>query len=158
LASGSISKQAPDGVTIPSVVNTVEHLFGQILSRPYLTLRDRRLLTFGATSMLGRPDLLETQLRGSMENREFTVDQLREIVLHLHHYAGWPNGEHGASSLRKAHRRSFSAARLLTWAQHVRPRRRSRRMTVSYVSFFNPRRQFQYCSTSTVAKAVNHAA
>jgi hypothetical protein len=24
--------------------------------------------------------------------------------------------------------------------------------------FFNPRRQFQYCSTSTVAKAVNDAA
>ena len=86
------SKQVTDAVTIPSVVNTVEHLFGQILSRPYLTVRDRRLLTFGATSMLGRPDLLETQLRGSMDNREFTVDQLREIVLHLHHYAGWPNG------------------------------------------------------------------
>ena len=27
-----------------------------------------------------------------MDNREFTVDQLREIVLHLHHYTGWPNG------------------------------------------------------------------
>jgi 3-hydroxyisobutyrate dehydrogenase-like beta-hydroxyacid dehydrogenase/alkylhydroperoxidase/carboxymuconolactone decarboxylase family protein YurZ len=86
------NKQVPAGITIPSIVTTVEHLFGQILARPYLTLRDRRLLTFGATAMLGRPDLLETQLRGAMVNAEFTVDQLREIVLHLHHYAGWPNG------------------------------------------------------------------
>lgn len=85
------SKQVPDGITIPSVVTTVEHLFGQILSRPYLTLRDRRLLTFGVTAMVGRADLLQTQLRGAMANQEFTVDQLREIVLQLMHYAGWPN-------------------------------------------------------------------
>lgn len=86
------SDQVPAGIMIPSVIDTVEHLFGEIWSRGYLTMRDRRLLTLGATAMLGRGDLLETQFRGAASHNEFTVDQLREIVLHLHYYASWENG------------------------------------------------------------------
>lgn len=76
----------------PSVRVTVDHLFADVWARPYLTLRDRRLATLGVTAMLGRRDLVETQLRGALANDEFTDDQLRELALHLHHYAGWPNG------------------------------------------------------------------
>ncbi|WP_264068720.1 NAD(P)-binding domain-containing protein [Mycolicibacterium komossense] len=85
-------QQVPTGITIPSIVHTVDQLFGNVWARPYLTLRDRRLLTFGATAMLGRPELLRTQLRGALANEEFTVEQLREIVVHMHYYGGWPNG------------------------------------------------------------------
>ncbi|MQY21654.1 NAD-binding protein [Nocardia macrotermitis] len=82
----------PPGTTIPSVEHTVEQLFAQVWARPYLTLRDRRLLTFGVTAMRDRGDMLRTQLTGALANREFTVDQLREIVVHLHYYTGWPAG------------------------------------------------------------------
>ena len=85
------SKQIPAD-PIPSIDQTVEHLFAEVWSRPYLTTRDRRLLTIGATAMLGRSDLLEVQLRGALNNGEFTVDQLREIALHSQYYAGWGNG------------------------------------------------------------------
>ncbi|WP_067683493.1 NAD(P)-binding domain-containing protein [Nocardia miyunensis] len=86
------SDLVPEGSTVPSIVDSVEGVFGQVWSRPYLTLRDRRLLTLGVTAMLGRADLLEVQLRGAIANREFTVDQLREVVLHLSRYVGPGHG------------------------------------------------------------------
>ena len=42
--------------------------------------------------MLGRQDLLETQLRGAVTNGELTAAQLRELAFQLHPYAGWGNG------------------------------------------------------------------
>jgi 4-carboxymuconolactone decarboxylase len=73
-------------------VPTVEELFGRAWSRPYCRLRDRLPLTSGASAMLGRPDLLRTQLAGALANQEFTVAQLRERVLHLKYCTGRPDG------------------------------------------------------------------
>ena len=86
------SKLVPEGTTVPSMTETVEHLFADIWARPYLTLRDRRLLTIGVNAALGRGDLVEIQLGGALANRELTREQLRELVLHLHFYTGWGNG------------------------------------------------------------------
>jgi 3-hydroxyisobutyrate dehydrogenase-like beta-hydroxyacid dehydrogenase/alkylhydroperoxidase/carboxymuconolactone decarboxylase family protein YurZ len=76
----------------PAMVDTVEHLFGDIWSRTQLTLRDRRLLAIGATTVLGKQDLLEVQLKGATQNQEFTAAQLREIQLFMTYYAGVENG------------------------------------------------------------------
>jgi 3-hydroxyisobutyrate dehydrogenase-like beta-hydroxyacid dehydrogenase len=86
------STLVPENTPVPSMNFTVEQLFGEIWARPFLNLRDRRLLTLGVTAMLGRGDLLEVQLRGALANGELTVEQLRELVLHLHPYVGWGNG------------------------------------------------------------------
>jgi 4-carboxymuconolactone decarboxylase len=88
----------PEAESFPSAEETVRHLFGEIWSRPGLALRDRRLIVLGATAMLGRPDLLETQVRGALQAGDLTAEELREIVLHLHFYVGWPN----ATSLQAA--------------------------------------------------------
>ena len=58
---------------VPSVSGTIDYLFPQVWARPHLTLRDRRLLVLGVTTMLGRQDLLETQLRGAVTNGELTA-------------------------------------------------------------------------------------
>lgn len=76
----------------PALEMTIDHLFGEIWSRPGLSLRDRRLVVLGATAMLGRADLIEVQVRGALINGELTEDELEEIVLQLHYYAGWGNG------------------------------------------------------------------
>lgn len=86
------SAQIPPEQSVPSINHTVEQLFAEVWSRPYLTIRDRRLFTLGITAILDRPDLLETQVRGALANRELTAEQLREIVLHSHYYAGWARG------------------------------------------------------------------
>nr|WP_205864929.1 carboxymuconolactone decarboxylase family protein [Planctomonas sp. JC2975] len=77
---------------VPAVVDTIEHLFGEVWSRGHLTTRDRRLIALGATTMLGRQDLLETQLRGALTNGELTPAQLREIEYFINYYASVENG------------------------------------------------------------------
>lgn len=76
----------------PALEKTVDHLFGEIWSRPGLSIRDRRLLVMGATAMLGRDDLIEVQVRGALANNELTAAELREAVLQLYYYVGWGNG------------------------------------------------------------------
>lgn len=70
---------------------TVENLFGEVWARPGLPVRDRRLLVLGAVSMLGRPDLVKIQVLGGLRSGDFTEEQLREAVLQLAYYCGWPN-------------------------------------------------------------------
>ncbi|MFF1464088.1 NAD(P)-binding domain-containing protein [Streptomyces sp. NPDC058330] len=70
---------------------TVGHLFGDVWSRPGLSVRDRRLLVLGATAALGRSDLIRIQTEGALVNGELDPPQLREAVLHLALYVGWGN-------------------------------------------------------------------
>lgn len=85
------SEQIRPATPMPFAGETVKHLFGEIWSRPGLSLRDRRLVVLGATAMLGRADLVETQVRGALLNDELTHEELEEIALQLAFYAGWGN-------------------------------------------------------------------
>ncbi|MFC4056991.1 carboxymuconolactone decarboxylase family protein [Planomonospora corallina] len=71
---------------------TVEHLFADIWSRDGLSLRDRRLLLLGLLVGQGLGDEIELQLDAALRTGELTPDELREIVIFLTHYAGWPRG------------------------------------------------------------------
>lgn len=69
---------------------TVDHLFGTVWTRPGLDLRERRLLTIGTLAALGLSDLLEIQFACALEREELDVEGVREVVIHLTHYVGWP--------------------------------------------------------------------
>ncbi len=69
---------------------TIDHLFGSVWTDPTIDLRQRRLLTIGVLAALDKPDLLEIQFDSALERKELTVDQVREVVVHLTHYVGWP--------------------------------------------------------------------
>ncbi len=71
---------------------TADHLFGDIWHRPGLTDRDRRLLLIGLLAGTGAADVLGIQVPAAHANGELDDDELREIVIFLCHYAGWPNG------------------------------------------------------------------
>ena len=75
----------------PYVSETVRHLFADIWSRPGLSMRDKRLLVIGATTMLGRSDLIAIQVAGAIVNGELTEEQLQEIPLLMTFYAGAGN-------------------------------------------------------------------
>jgi 4-carboxymuconolactone decarboxylase len=75
----------------PFVAEIVGHQFGDVWADPALSLRDKRLLTLGATAMLGRADLVEIQVLGALANGEFTEAQLEQIPLFLLFYAGAGN-------------------------------------------------------------------
>ena len=80
----------PDDLPGDYVTVTVDHLFGTIWTREALGNRDRRLMTIGVLAALGQPNLLEIQFSSALERGELTEEQVRETVLHLTHYIGWP--------------------------------------------------------------------
>jgi len=55
---------------------------------PHLSIRDKRLQVIGATTMLGRANLLEVQLAGAIANEELTDAQLDEMLVLMLFYAG----------------------------------------------------------------------
>lgn len=71
---------------------TVEHLFGDIWEREGLSLRDRRLLLIGLMVAEGLDGTLGIQLDSCLAKGDLDADDLREIVIFLSHYAGWPKG------------------------------------------------------------------
>jgi 4-carboxymuconolactone decarboxylase len=71
---------------------TADHLFADIWTRPGLTDRDRRLLLIGMLAGQGAADVLGIQVPAAHANGELSDDELREIVIFVCHYAGWPNG------------------------------------------------------------------
>jgi 4-carboxymuconolactone decarboxylase len=71
---------------------TADHLFADIWNRPGLSDRDRRLLLIGLLSGTGGADVLGIQVPAAYANGELSDEELREIVIFLCHYAGWPNG------------------------------------------------------------------
>jgi 4-carboxymuconolactone decarboxylase len=80
----------PDTIEGPYVEFTVDHLFGEVWTRPALDNRDRRLVTIGVLAALGQSPLVEIQFQAALERGELTVEQVRETVVHLAHYVGWP--------------------------------------------------------------------
>jgi len=69
---------------------TVEHLFAEIWTRELLTVRDRRLLLLGALMASGDFDVIGMQIDAAFKLGELDADQLREVVLFMAHYIGWP--------------------------------------------------------------------
>jgi 4-carboxymuconolactone decarboxylase len=71
---------------------TADHLFAEIWNRQGLTFRDRRLLLIGLLVGRGLHDVIPIQVEAALSNDELTPTELREIVILLTHYAGWPDG------------------------------------------------------------------
>jgi len=71
---------------------TADHLFGDVWQRPGLSDRDRRLILIGMLAGQGAQDVLGIQIPASYAAGELDDAALREIVILLCHYAGWPIG------------------------------------------------------------------
>lgn len=71
---------------------TADHLFADIWNRPGLSHRDRRLLLIGLLAGQGATDVLGLQVPAAHRNGELDDAALREVVIFLSHYAGWPTG------------------------------------------------------------------
>ena len=71
---------------------TADHLFGEVWQRPGLADRDRRLLLIGMLAATGQADVLGIQVPAAHANGELDEAALREIVIFVCHYAGWPQG------------------------------------------------------------------
>ncbi len=69
---------------------TADHLFADVWERAHLSVRDRRLLLVGLLMASGDFDVLALQIGAAHRLGELDADALREIVIFLANYAGWP--------------------------------------------------------------------
>ncbi|WP_262698106.1 MULTISPECIES: carboxymuconolactone decarboxylase family protein [Streptomyces] len=84
----------------PGMVHYTDRvLFDEVWEREGLSKRDRTLVTISALTALGKMDQLQFHLGFARQNG-VTDEELREALLHLAFYAGWPNGM-GATSVLK---------------------------------------------------------
>lgn len=66
-------------------------LFDQVWEREGLSKRDRSLVTVAALTALGKTEQLTFHLDFARRNGG-TDEELKEAILHLAFYTGWPNG------------------------------------------------------------------
>ena len=68
----------------------VEQLFAEIWTRETLSMKDKRLLLLGAIAALGEQMTFRIQAKAALKNGELTPDELRECLVFLVQYVGYP--------------------------------------------------------------------
>ncbi|QIG39387.1 carboxymuconolactone decarboxylase family protein [Microbacterium sp. 4R-513] len=90
--SGWTGGQRAFGEFAPGLVHyTDDVLFDEVWERDDLSKRDRGLVTVAALTALGKTDQLRFHLDFARQNG-VTDQELKEAILHLAFYTGWPNG------------------------------------------------------------------
>jgi len=69
----------------------VRTLFDQVWRRGLLDVRTRRMLLMGVIAANGQVDTWKIQARAALKRGELTPDELRETLIMLAPYAGYPN-------------------------------------------------------------------
>lgn len=85
-----------DAVTMPPGTSAffdlmMGHLFAEVWTRPGLDTAQRRLLVMGVLAAQGRFDTLGIQFARALATGELTAEQVRETVVHLVPYVGYPS-------------------------------------------------------------------
>jgi 4-carboxymuconolactone decarboxylase len=68
---------------------TIDHLFGDVWSRPGLAVEERSLATCAVLIALGRESEQRLHFRGA-RNLGIARERLDALITHVAHYAGWP--------------------------------------------------------------------
>ena len=68
----------------------LEQVFAEVWTREELSIRDRRLLLLGIIAALGEKDTFQIQVRAALKNGELAPRQVREALIMIANYAGYP--------------------------------------------------------------------
>jgi 4-carboxymuconolactone decarboxylase len=68
----------------------LEQVFAEMWTREELSIRDRRLVLLGIIGALGEKDVFQVQVRSALKNGELGAAQVREVLITLANYAGYP--------------------------------------------------------------------
>ena len=69
----------------------MENLFDSVWSRPGLDIPTRRLLVMGVLAAQHHFDTLQIQFSRALETGELSAEQVREVVIQLVPYVGYPS-------------------------------------------------------------------
>jgi 4-carboxymuconolactone decarboxylase len=69
----------------------VRSLFAEVWTRDVMSVRDRRLLLMGVIASAGATDVWRIQVGAALANGELSTEEVRETLVILAPYAGYPN-------------------------------------------------------------------
>lgn len=72
------------------------NLFGDIWTRPHMEIRERSMVTVALLTALGRDAQLKGHMKGAL-NVGISRETMKELMLHIAHYAGFSAGVQGLS-------------------------------------------------------------
>ncbi len=78
----------PEGNVFTDVM--LEQLFAEVWSRDVLSIRDRRILLLGIIAEKGESMTFGIQVRAALKNGELSPEEVREFMLMIAQYAGYP--------------------------------------------------------------------
>ena len=79
----------PEGA-MPFADIMLEQVFAEVWTRETLPIRDRRLLIMGVIASMGEKDTWKIQAKAALKNGELSPEQLRETLIQLAQYTGYP--------------------------------------------------------------------
>ena len=79
----------PEGAS-PFADLMLEQLFAEVWTREGLSIRDRRLMLMGVIAALGESMTWKIQVKAAIKNSELTAAQVRETLIMLAQYVGYP--------------------------------------------------------------------
>src|SRR5229473_2090312 len=90
VGEANVQRKAPgDPFLAPFFETAIEHVWGGVWNRPGLELKYRSLVVVSVLAAIGQNEELKTHLRGAL-NLGWTADELREALLQMSGYAGFP--------------------------------------------------------------------
>ena len=85
----------------PDLYNiSVSHLFGDVWTRPHLSIRDRELITIATNMAMGRPASNIPHFRSAL-HIGMRKEELMELILQVGMYAGWGTMGYALEQLKK---------------------------------------------------------
>ena len=87
---------------------SVGHLFGDIWTRPHLSLRERQLITLAANIAMARPAGTPGHYR-SAQHIGISKEAIMEVIIHVGHYSGWPTIGHAVAQFTQVLEEDASA-------------------------------------------------
>lgn len=88
-AAGMKSLDNADDFQMPLQDMVTRLCFGEVWSRPALSLKVRSMLTIAILAGQSRPDQLQNHIKGAIKNG-VSKEEIREILLHSMLYVGLP--------------------------------------------------------------------
>jgi 4-carboxymuconolactone decarboxylase len=74
----------------PFLEMTVDHVFGEVWTRPGLTRKERRWIAITAVASAGSEMALSIHVGAALRSGDISVEELREAVAHFAVYQGYP--------------------------------------------------------------------
>jgi 4-carboxymuconolactone decarboxylase len=87
---GGIVPFPPEELHDDFLFNNVDQLFSEVWSRPQMSIRDRRLFVMGMIAAQAEDATFEIQVRAALHKGELTPADIRELVVILPYYVGYP--------------------------------------------------------------------